>query len=145
MTDINSMIESMPLQDCKAEIERQFSVMTSSANEMKKAVVASFFLQSALGILSGIDHTKFLDSLRNELQLLIDKGEDWQHNKNMFQEHLDKNREILAAFDGAENKIAQVSSDINKLIHDYDMVLRELCVEQSRKSIAEIEAELAKT
>lgn len=142
MTDLNKMIDSLPLKECKAEIDSQFSTLSGHRNEMKTAVVASLFLNNAIDTLYKIDPLKFFDSLRSELQNLIARGEKWEHEGLMYREHLNKNKDVISEFQGSEEKVAVLSAEIEKLLKDYDNILKKICLDHSRKSIADIESEI---
>ena len=140
MTDLHTMLSSLPLKDCKKEIQTEVDNISLHTNEMKKAIIGSFLLDASLKILNSIDFQKFLLSLKNELSQIVDKGEEWKQKGEMLSEHLEKNREVIAAFESGKEKTAQITKDIEALLRDYDEVIRDMCLDMARKSIAEIEA-----
>lgn len=140
MTDLHTMLSSLPLKDCKKEIQTEVDNISLHTNEMKKAIIGSFLLDASLKILNSIDFQKFLLSLKKELSQIVDKGEEWKQKGEMLTEHLEKNREVIAAFESGKEKTAQITKDIETLLRDYDEVIRDMCLDRARKSIAEIEA-----
>lgn len=140
MTDLHTMLSSLSLQDCKKEIQTEVDNISLHTNEMKKAIIGSFLLDASLKILNSIDFQKFLLSLKKELSQIVDKGEEWKQKGEMLTEHLEKNREVIAAFESGKEKTAQITKEIQALLRDYDEVIRDMCLDRARKSIAEIEA-----
>ncbi|MDE6121012.1 MAG: hypothetical protein K2F63_04410 [Muribaculaceae bacterium] len=142
MTDINVMLSSRSLDECKEEIDRQFKSLAEHGNEMKAAITASFFLQASVETINKIDPAKFMDSLRDELLRLISSGEEWRQSGNMMREHLEKNKDVISAFERTEYEVSDLTRRITTLLDEYDGILRRLCLDRSKKSIAEIQADI---
>lgn len=136
------MMESHSLNECREEITNQIMSLGNHDNVMKAALIASFILQNSIDVIRSIDPSKFLDSLRDTLNRQIECGEEWKHKGNMLREHLEKNKEVISAFERCEKDIEDLSARITHLLKEYDNLLKSLCLDRSRKSIAEIEAEL---
>lgn len=132
----------MPLEACKREIQEEFSQAGGHANIMKLAVIGSFLLDAVTEQLKGIDSEKFLVSLRDNLKQKLALTDEWKEKSVSMNEHLEKNKELLTAFDEATTREQKLSEEITGLLKEYDEMLRKLSLERSRKSIAEIESEL---
>lgn len=144
MTDLLSLIDKVPLSDCKREIDRQFQSISSHPNEMKLAVLASFILNGAMGIIRNTDPNKFLESLKDELEKEIREAEVLRQNQEMYMEHLDKNRELITNFETNMSNARALENDIKTLLEKYDRILQDMATERCRKSIAEIESKINK-
>lgn len=142
MTDLKIMMDSIPLHQCKEEIDNQFNAIVEDKNEMKKAILLSFFLQRVLHDAQQVDGNKFVTDLRNHLQGIIQKTEQWKQNLNWYMEHMEKNQELLTAFEQHAPEVQNLEKKLQQLLTDYDNTLKQLGRERCQKSIAEIEAEL---
>lgn len=144
MIDLKTMIDAMPLQECKAEIERQFNALAGHGDEMKLVILMMLLLKSSLDTIKAIDPNKFLESLQTELQREIEEAEKWQLQNHMYREHLEKNQELVTLFETRTSEVRQLCSELNNRLSEFDSILKDLAVDRCRKSIAEIESERAR-
>lgn len=68
MTDLKTMIDAMPLQENKAEIERQFDALAGHGDGMKLVILMMLLFKSSPDTIKAIEPNKFLESLQTELQ-----------------------------------------------------------------------------
>ena len=120
MTNLNTMIDSMPLEACKREIQDELSQAGGHANIMKMAVIGSFLLDAVTEQLKGIYSEKFLVSLRDNLKQKLALADEWKEKSGSMNEHLEKNKELLTAFDEATTREQKLSDEITGLLKEYD-------------------------
>lgn len=142
MTDLISLIDNKTLAECQREIDAQFRSLSGHANVMKLAVMASFLLKGSMEIIREVDPKKFLESLRDELAGEIKEAQALSDSQATYLEHLEKNRELITHFENRKEEIKRISADLERLLADYDRILREMAIDRCQKSIAEIEAHL---
>ncbi len=140
MTDLLSLINNVPLSGCQKEIDSQFQSISNHENVMKLAVLASFFLKDSIDIIRQVDPKKFLESLRDELEKEVKEAQALSESRDMYMEHLEKNRELIAHFEARKAELQRISAELERLLKEYDNILGDMAVERCNKSIAEIEA-----
>ena len=141
--DLAEMMQSMPLAECRREIESSIASLAAHPNKLKGVVIASFLLELSLDMLCDIDQASLLKPLHDNLVAMIEKGEQWRNKGNGWREHLEKNSEVLAAFESVNTDASRIASEIERLLASHDSIVRNLALERASKSIAEIEAEIA--
>lgn len=67
MTDLKTMIDAMPLQENKAEIERQFDALAGHGDGMKLVILMMLLFKSSPDTIKAIEPNK-LEGLQTELQ-----------------------------------------------------------------------------
>lgn len=140
MRDFSVLMDSVPLVECKKEIDSQFESIAHHENVMKLAVLVSFIMNDTITLISKINSDKFIESLKTELSREVKEAETLKANQGSYMEHFEKNQELLTNFEVNKQAIQNISENLDRLLKEYDSKLSEMADERNKLSIAEIEA-----
>ena len=79
MQDLKEMLDGVNnLKQCETDINNQFESIMNHDNELKKAVLLSFFAEHAMTQLEKIDTTPFVPQLKEILQKINEQYDHMQ-------------------------------------------------------------------
>lgn len=136
MMDLEQMVDSVPLTECKKEIEKQFASIAKHNNRMKRAVLLCFLGEIVIGEITKEDPDRFIEELREYLNKII--ADDNTENYRKLKLHVKENDEIVRNIDTISEKLRDISSKVTSLMADYDNQLAEVVRTRDKLSVGKL-------
>lgn len=133
--DIKQMIDSVPLIECKKEIDNLFASVANHENRMKRAVLLCFFGEAVLGEIAKEDSDRFVNELRDFLNKIANENTE---NGKRLMAHIRENGEIIKNIDTISDELRDISTQMTGLMTDYDNRLAEVIRTRDKLSIGKL-------
>lgn len=136
MIDLEQMINSIPLMECKKEIENQFASVAKHDNKMKRAVLLCLFGEVIISEIAKEDPDMFIEELREYLNKIISEENTENYRKLML--HVKENEEIVRNIDTISDNLREISSKVTSLMADFDNQLTEVIRTRDKLSVGKL-------
>ena len=122
--NLETMMNSVSLTECKKEIEKQFASVAKHDNKMKRAVLLCLFGEVIISEIAKEDPDMFIEELREHLNKIISEENTENYRKLML--HVKENEEIVRNIDTISDNLREISSKVTGLMADFDNQLTEV-------------------
>lgn len=136
MIDLEQMINSVSLMECKKEIEKQFASVAKHDNKMKRAVLLCLFGEVIISEIAKEDPDMFIEELREYLNKIISEENTENYRKLML--HVKENEEIVRNIDNISDNLREISSKVAGLMADFDNQLTEVIRTRDKLSVGKL-------
>ncbi|MBM6883995.1 hypothetical protein [Bacteroides caecigallinarum] len=136
MIDLEQMMNSVSLTECKKEIEKQFASVAKHDNKMKRAVLLCLFGEVIISEIAKEDPDMFIEELREYLNKIISEENTENYRKLML--HVKENEEIVRNIDTISDNLRDISSKVAGLMADFDNQLTEIIRTRDKLSVGKL-------
>lgn len=136
MIDLEQMMNSVSLTECKKEIEKQFASVAKHDNKMKRAVLLCLFGEVIISEIAKEDPDMFIEELREYLNKIISEENTENYRKLML--HVKENEEIVRNIDNISDNLREISSKVAGLMADFDNQLTEVIRTRDKLSVGKL-------
>lgn len=136
MIDLEQMMNSVSLMECKKEIEKQFASVAKHDNKMKRAVLLCLFGEVIISEIAKEDPDMFIEELREYLNKIISEENTENYRKLML--HVKENEEIVRNIDNISDNLREISSKVAGLMADFDNQLTEVIRTRDKLSVGKL-------
>lgn len=136
MIDLEQMMNSVSLAECKKEIEKQFASVAKHDNKMKRAVLLCLFGEAIISEIAKEDPDMFIEELREYLNKIISEENTENYRKLML--HVKENEEIVRNIDTISDNLRDISSKVAGLMADFDNQLSEVIRTRDKLSVGKL-------
>lgn len=136
MIDLEQMMNSVSLTECKKEIEKQFASVAKHDNKMKRAVLLCLFGEVIISEIAKEDPDMFIEELREYLNKIISEENTKNYKKLML--HVKENEEIVRNIDNISDNLREISSKVAGLMADFDNQLTEVIRTRDKLSVGKL-------
>lgn len=136
MIDLEQMMHSVSLTECKKEIEKQFASVANHDNKMKRAVLLCLFGEVIISEIAKEDSDMFIEELREYLNKIISEENTENYRKLML--HVKENEEIVRNIDTISDNLREISSKVAGLMADFDNQLTEVIRTRDKLSVGKL-------
>lgn len=136
MIDLEQMMNSVSLTECKKEIENQFASVAKHDNKMKRAVLLCLFGEVIIKEIAKEDPDMFIEELREYLNKIISEENTENYRKLML--HVKENEEIVRNIDTISDNLRDISSKVAGLMADFDNQLTEVIQTRDKLSVGKL-------
>lgn len=136
MIDLEQMMNSVSLTECKKEIEKQFASVAKHDNKMKRAVLLCLFGEVIISEIAKEDPDMFIEELREYLNKIISEENTENYRKLML--HVKENEEIVRNIDTISDNLRDISSKVAGLMADFDNQLTEVIRTRDKLSVGKL-------
>lgn len=136
MIDLEQMMNSVSLTECKKEIEKQFASVAKHDNKMKRAVLLCLFGEVIISEIAKEDPDMFIEELREYLNKIISEENTENYRKLML--HVKENEEIVRNIDTISDNLRVISSKVTGLMADFDNQLTEVIRTRDKLSVGKL-------
>lgn len=136
MIDLEQMMNSVSLTECKKEIEKQFASVAKHDNKMKRAVLLCLFGEVIISEIAKEDPDMFIEELREYLNKII--SEENTENYRILMLHVKENEEIVRNIDTISDNLRDISSKVAGLMADFDNQLTEVIRTRDKLSVGKL-------
>lgn len=136
MIDLEQMMNSVSLTECKKEIEKQFASVAKHDNKMKRAVLLCLFGEVIISEIAKEDPDMFIEELREYLNKIITEENTENYRKLML--HVKENEEIVRNIDTISDNLREISSKVAGLMADFDNQLTEVIRTRDKLSVGKL-------
>lgn len=136
MIDLEQMMNSVSLTECKKEIEKQFASVANHDNKMKRAVLLCLFGEVIISEIAKEDPDMFIEELREYLNKIISEENTENYRKLML--HVKENEEIVRNIDTISDNLREISSKVAGLMADFDNQLTEVIRTRDKLSVGKL-------
>ena len=136
--NLETMMNSVSLTECKKEIEKQFASVAKHDNKMKRAVLLCLFGEVIISEIAKEDpdmfiEDMFIEELREYLNKII--SEENTENYRKLMSHVKENEEIVRNIDNISDNLREISSKVAGLMADFDNQLTEVIRTRDKLSV----------
>lgn len=136
MIDLEQMMNSVSLTECKKEIEKQFASVAKHDNKMKRAVLLCLFGEVIISEIAKEDPDMFIEELREYLNKIISEENTENYRRLML--HVKENEEIVRNIDTISDNLRDISSKVAGLMADFDNQLTEVIQTRDKLSVGKL-------
>lgn len=136
MIDLEQMMNSVSLTECKKEIEKQFASVAKHDNKMKRAVLLCLFGEVIISEIAKEDPDMFIEELREYLNKIISEENTENYRRLML--HVKENEEIVRNIDTISDNLRDISSKVAGLMADFDNQLTEVIRTRDKLSVGKL-------
>lgn len=134
--NLDTMMNSVSLTECKKEIEKQFASVAKHDNKMKRAVLLCLFGEVIISEIAKEDPDMFIEELREYLNKIISEENTENYRKLML--HVKENEEIVRNIDNISDNLRDISSKVEGLMADFDNQLTEVIRTRDKLSVGKL-------
>lgn len=134
--NLETMMNSVSLTECKKEIEKQFASVAKHDNKMKRAVLLCLFGEVIISEIAKEDPDMFIEELREYLNKIISEENTENYRKLML--HVKENEEIVRNIDTISDNLRDISSKVAGLMADFDNQLTEVIRTRDKLSVGKL-------
>jgi|GEM_PF-4820097 len=134
--NLEIMMNSVSLTECKKEIEKQFASVAKHDNKMKRAVLLCLFGEVIISEIAKEDPDMFIEELREYLNKIISEENTENYRKLML--HVKENEEIVRNIDTISDNLRDISSKVAGLMADFDNQLTEVIRTRDKLSVGKL-------
>lgn len=134
--NLETMMNSVSLTECKKEIEKQFASVANHDNKMKRAVLLCLFGEVIISEIAKEDSDMFIEELREYLNKIISEENTENYRKLML--HVKENEEIVRNIDTISDNLREISSKVAGLMVDFDNQLTEVIRTRDKLSVGKL-------
>lgn len=134
--NLETMMNSVSLTECKKEIEKQFASVAKHDNKMKRAVLLCLFGEVIISEIAKEDPDMFIEELREYLNKIISEENTENYRKLML--HVKENEEIVRNIDTISDNLRDISSKVASLMADFDNQLTEVIRTRDKLSVGKL-------
>lgn len=134
--NLETMMNSVSLMECKKEIEKQFASVAKHDNKMKRAVLLCLFGEVIISEIAKEDPDMFIEELREYLNKIISEENTENYRKLML--HVKENEEIVRNIDTIPDNLRDISSKVAGLMADFDNQLTEVIRTRDKLSVGKL-------
>ena len=134
--NLETMMNSVSLTECKNEIEKQFASVANHDNKMKRAVLLCLFGEVIISEIAKEDPDMFIEELREYLNKIISEENTENYRKLML--HVKENEEIVRNIDTISDNLRDISSKVAGLMADFDNQLTEVIRTRDKLSVGKL-------
>lgn len=134
--NLETMMNSVSLMECKKEIEKQFASVAKHDNKMKRAVLLCLFGEVIISEIAKEDPDMFIEELREYLNKIISEENTENYRKLML--HVKENEEIVRNIDTISDNLRDISSKVAGLMADFDNQLSEVIRTRDKLSVGKL-------
>ncbi len=134
--NLETMMNSVSLTECKKEIEKQFASVAKHDNKMKRAVLLCLFGEVIISEIAKEDPDMFIEELREHLNKIISEENTENYRKLML--HVKENEEIVRNIDTISDNLREISSKVTGLMADFDNQLTEVIRTRDKLSVGKL-------
>lgn len=134
--NLETMMNSVSLTECKKEIEKQFASVVKHDNKMKRAVLLCLFGEVIISEIAKEDPDMFIEELREHLNKIISEENTENYRKLML--HVKENEEIVRNIDTISDNLREISSKVTGLMADFDNQLTEVIRTRDKLSVGKL-------
>lgn len=134
--NLETMMDSVSLTECKKEIEKQFASVAKHDNKMKRAVLLCLFGEVIISEIAKEDPDMFIEELREFLNKIISEENTENYRKLML--HVKENEEIVRNIDTISDNLREISSKVTGLMADFDNQLTEVIRTRDKLSVGKL-------
>lgn len=134
--NLETMMNSISLTECKKEIEKQFASVANHDNKMKRAVLLCLFGEVIISEIVKEDSDMFIEELREYLNKIISEENTENYRKLML--HVKENEEIIRNIDTISDNLREISSKVAGLMADFDNQLTEVIRTRDKLSVGKL-------
>ena len=134
--NLETMMNSVSLTECKKEIENQFASAAKHDNKMKRAVLLCLFGEVIIREIAKEDPDIFIEELREYLNKIISDENTENYRKLML--HVKENEEIVRNIDTISDNLRDISSKVAGLMADFDNQLTEVIRTRDKLSVGKL-------
>lgn len=134
--NLETMMNSVSLTECKKEIEKQFASVAKHDNKMKRAVLLCLFGEVIISEIAKEDPDMFIEELREYLNKIISEENTENYRKLML--HVKANEEIVRNIDTISDNLRDISSKVAGLMADFDNQLTEVIRTRDKLSVGKL-------
>lgn len=134
--NLETMMNSISLTECKKEIEKQFASVAKHDNKMKRAVLLCLFGEVIISEIAKEDPDMFIEELREYLNKIISEENTENYRKLML--HVKENEEIVRNIDTISDNLRDISSKVAGLMADFDNQLSEVIRTRDKLSVGKL-------
>lgn len=134
--NLETMMNSVSLTECKKEIKNQFASVAKHDNKMKRAVLLCLFGEVIIREIAKEDPDIFIEELREYLNKIISDENTENYRKLML--HVKENEEIVRNIDTISDNLRDISSKVAGLMADFDNQLTEVIRTRDKLSVGKL-------
>ena len=134
--NLETMMNSVSLTECKKEIEKQFASVAKHDNKMKRAVLLCLFGEVIISEIAKENPDMFIEELREHLNKIISEENTENYRKLML--HVKENEEIVRNIDTISDNLREISSKVTGLMADFDNQLTEVIRTRDKLSVGKL-------
>lgn len=134
--NLETMMNTISLTECKKEIEKQFASVAKHDNKMKRAVLLCLFGEVIISEIAKEDPDMFIEELREYLNKIISEENTENYRKLML--HVKENEEIVRNIDTISDNLRDISSKVADLMADFDNQLSEVIRTRDKLSVGKL-------
>lgn len=134
--NLETMMNSVSLTECKKEIKKQFASVAKHDNKMKRAVLLCLFGEVIISEIAKEDPDMFIEELREYLNKIISEENTENYRKLML--HVKENEEIVRNIDTISDNLREISSKVAGLMADFDNQLTEVIRTRDKLSVGKL-------